>query len=143
MIVWDKHLPHLRLANQLLHVSHIPQDVYWRALCDEQGRPLIIVIYTRWTPWNVEITVLSLEPKAVSRGFIRSCLAFAFSRVGRVTVIVRAEDARTLNLVLRLGFVREARLARWFGQQDGVVFRLLKEECKWRVEHEKALAAAA
>lgn len=68
-----------------------------------------------------------------SREFMRVCYSYVFHqcKLRRITVVVEADNERSLVMCRKLGHVQEGVLKQWFGAKDGIVFRMLKEECKW------------
>lgn len=143
MILWDKHPAHLQLANEKLGTNFNPTQVMWRTLLKADLTPQAVIIFSDWTPWCCEVSGVVLEKGCVTRFFIHSCAEYAFRHVGRVNAVVRADNKEVLALLPRLGFTQEAVLRQWYGEQDGVLFRMLRDQCKWlRNKHEEPLAAA-
>lgn len=71
------------------------------------------------------------------RHFIRSIFRVGFGladgqwRCQRATAITRASNADAQRALIKLGFTFETDLGRWFGAEDGMCFRMYREDCKW------------
>ena len=133
MNLWTMHVPHLELLNKKLGIELNPKVVTWVANCDDVAEPLTVVAFSNWTPWTCELTVWS-TPKGLSRLFIRHCLEYPFIQANRRRVNAVVSDPIVYDYLVRLGFTPEAVLKNWFGNKDGLMFRLLKEDCKWLKE---------
>lgn len=98
------------------------------------GEIMGVVAYDHWTPGNCEMSIASdLTGHWMTREFLRLAFAYPFLQCGlrRVTGVVEEDNWRALNLDTRLGFVFEGRLRKWFGDKDGIVLGMLREECRW------------
>ena len=136
MNLWTMHVPHLERLNRELGIGLDPKIVTWVTNCDDAAEPLTIVAFSNWTPWTCELTVWS-TPKGVSRLFIRKCLEYPFVQAGRRRVNAIVSDTVVYGYLVRLGFTPEAVLKNWFGDKDGLMFRLLREDCAWLYAKER------
>lgn len=133
MIYAAQDLAVLDWASKILNVAFDPKQCAWVANVSDSGELLAVVIYTRFSPWNCEMSVASASPKWASRGFIRAAFHYPFKQCGmnRVTAAVEPDNTKSIDMLERLGFVREATLAEWFGDKDAYVYRMTRKECKW------------
>lgn len=92
-----------------------------------------LVWYSNWTRHNCEMSVYSWTPRAWGRKFLEAVFGYPFNQCGmrRVTAIVDEANTRSLRLVRGLGFVEEARMREFHGHRDGILFRMLTDECRW------------
>lgn len=100
----------------------------------EDGSIAAVVLYTRFTRSNVEMSIASDGTATwLERGFIRAVFGYPFIVLGRrrVTVITNEHNRRVLRQAERLGFTPEGRLRGWYGDDDGILFGMLREECAW------------
>ena len=67
------------------------------------------------------------------RHFIRTIFRVGFVewKCLRATAITRASNAAAQCALVKLGFTFETDLGRWFGAEDGMCFRMYREDCKW------------
>jgi RimJ/RimL family protein N-acetyltransferase len=134
LIVFDQDPRLLAFASVVLGVRFDPAQSTWISNIADDGEPLAVVVYTRFSPYNCEMSIATDgRRKWATRAFLRSCYRYPFIQLGlvRVTGVVEDGNERALRLNQALGHVEEARLKSWFGAKDGIVFRLLKSECRW------------
>lgn len=134
MIVIEQDPKYLIWANDVLGVTFDPSSSTWISRINENGQITAVAVYNMGTTYNVEMSVASdLTGKCVTREFLEAAYKYPFNqlRLRRVTAIVKDGDERTLKIARKLGHIEEARLKNWFGEKDGIVMRMLKEECKW------------
>lgn len=67
------------------------------------------------------------------RHFIRTIFRVGFVewKCLRATAITRATNEKAQRALVQLGFTFETDLGRWFGAEDGMCFRMYREDCKW------------
>lgn len=134
MITFAQDSALLAFANAVLGVRFDPAQSSWISNLHEDGSPSAVVVYTRFSTHNCEMSIATDgSRKWATREFLRQCYRYPFIQMGlcRVTGVVEDGNERALRLNRALGHVEEARLKAWFGDKDGIVFRLLKDECKW------------
>jgi RimJ/RimL family protein N-acetyltransferase len=80
---------------------------------------------------NIDLAIATARP--VVRGIIRAICHYVFIqlRCERVTVRVRKSNKNALKSAAKLGFKYECSLERWFGSENGVQLKLMREHCKW------------
>lgn len=133
MIVWEQRLEDLEFVNTVLGVTFIPSETAWLASVDSTGKRLGVVVYNRFSKHNCEMSVAAASARFLSKQNLKAFFGYPFyqCQLRRVTAVVEADNKRSLEFCRRLGFVEEGVLRKWFGDQDGIVLGLLKEECRW------------
>lgn len=134
MISHEQNIEYLAWANEVLGSNFIPTQSAWITRLMEDGAIAAVVIFNMFTEHNVEISVATDRTgKGATRDFIAVCYRYAFiqCKKRRVTFIVEVGNDLSLRMARKLGHAEEARLIGWFGKNDGIVFRMLREECRW------------
>ena len=100
---------------------------------DKNGEILCVVLYSNWLVSGCEMVIASSSPRWATKGFMYAAFAYPFIQAGkdRVTFIVADNNLKSLKMCHRLGAKVEGKARRWFGKNDGVIFGLLREECKY------------
>jgi RimJ/RimL family protein N-acetyltransferase len=95
-------------------------------------KPVAVVAFHSWTGDNVEMAVVA-EPGGGSRGLLNWLFGYAFDQLKcvRATARVVEDNARSIRMVERLGFIQEGRLRRAKDGKDVLIFGLLKEELSY------------
>ncbi len=91
-----------------------------------------VVIFTNRRQHSVEMAVAGAG-RWLSRALLHWIFHYAFVQVGvgRVTAIVRGDNARALSFNEHVGFQQEGLLRGAYGDQDMVVMGMLRPECHW------------
>lgn len=134
MITTEQNVGLLAWAGSVLGVRFDPARSAWISRINADGTPAAVVVYTRFSPHNCEMSIATDgRARWGSREFMRVCYRYAFEQcaLARITVVVEADNERSLAMCRKLGHVEEGRLKHWFGAKDGIVLRMLKEECRW------------
>ena len=133
MIVFDQHSDFFNYINAALGVKFDPSNSRCIASVTEDAKILGVTMYSRFTPWNCELSVASSTPRFIDRGYLRAVFRYPFEQLGltRITAIIEDGNSKAIELDRRLGFIEEATLKSWYGDKDGIVLRMLKDECKW------------
>lgn len=132
----------LEAASKLLGVRFIPEQSAWIS-CLDGDRLLAVTVFTRFSPWNCEMSIASWSPRWGFRKYLDLCFGYAFRQCGveRVSVVCEESNAKSRDMVQRLGWKEEARLVKWFGKQDGILYRMLRDECPWTGVEDARMAA--
>lgn len=95
-------------------------------------RPLCAAVFNDFNGSNIEMTIVA-EPGGISRGVIRYIAHYVFRKCGcrRLTVRTKKRNKKAAQMALRFGFTFEHVSRRFFPDDDAVVFRMLREECRW------------
>jgi RimJ/RimL family protein N-acetyltransferase len=99
-----------------------------------QGQLAGGVVYSEYRGNDVRANIASISPHWLSRDVLRQLFAYPFRQLGcnRITVLIRATNARSERLARWLGFVPEGRLrAAMSTGEDALVLGMLRHECRW------------
>lgn len=90
------------------------------------------VVFHMWTICDVELGA-ALEPGGINRRIIQGIARYVFQGEGkrRATIVTPASNLKAQEAAKRLGFKFECRKSDLYPTEDGIVFRLLRSECKW------------
>ena len=119
--------------NNILGVRFDPaQSICIASLCNI-GEILGVVVFSRFMDHNCELSVAAISPKFITRKFLHVLFYYAFITAGkrRITAVVEDGNMIALDMDKRLGFVQEGRLKHWYGEKDGIILRMLREECRF------------
>lgn len=99
----------------------------------DDDRPMCAFVFNDHTGANIEMTVYA-EPGGMTRGVLRYVANYVFnsSNCRRLTVRTKKRNKRVLKLAPRYGFTYESVAKHYYGDDDAVVFRMLKEDCRFR-----------
>ena len=133
IVDWSQNLDHLHFASSAIDVKFDPAQVTWLASLDESGNLLGVVVYSRFSECNCEMSVVAASPKFLTRKALKAFFGYPFHqlKLPRVTAVVATNNKRAFNFNQRLGFVVEGYLRKWFADADGIVLGMLKDECRW------------
>lgn len=98
------------------------------------GQIRAVVIYDRTNDFDCMMHITSDESGHwLTRLFLRAAFHVPFMQWGlcRVTGLVREDNRRALAFDKRLGFIEEGRIRKAFGDCDGILLGMLKEECRF------------
>lgn len=95
-------------------------------------RPLSAFVFNDYTQSNIEMTVYA-EPGGITREVLRYVASYVFlkNKCRRLTVRTKKRNKRVLKLAPRYGFKYECIAKHFFADDDAVVFRMLKEDCRF------------
>lgn len=129
----EQHVSCLEFVNNMLGVKFTPDMARWISNIDDDGKLLGVVVLSRFTPWNCELSAASVSPKTWSRAMLKAVFSYCFIDCGlsRITAVVEDGNITALEFDKRLGFVQEARLKDWYGDKDGILLRMTRDECRW------------
>jgi RimJ/RimL family protein N-acetyltransferase len=124
---------YLAWACEKLRVRFNPKDVTWLAAVDSNGILAGVVVYSRHSTTNCEMSVVAANPRFLTRRTLRAFFGYPFNQLGylRVMAVTEHTNRHAADFLQRLGFVLEGYLRKWFGTADGLLMGMLKEECPW------------
>jgi RimJ/RimL family protein N-acetyltransferase len=133
MIDYAQRPEHLKWAESLLGQRFDARAACWLTSLDQTGKILGVVIFSRFTTGNCEITVASVDPRFISKRFAFAVAAYPFLQLDcrRVTAFIAVENAKSLSLAQRLGFRIEGTARDWFPTGDAHILGLLRQDCKF------------
>lgn len=119
--------------NEILGVKFDPKMAICMASLSSSGDILGVVVYDRFTTTGVELSVASVSPRFLTKDFLDAVFHYPFVTCGktRVTAVIEEDNHRAMRLNTGLGFVSEAKLKCWYGNKDGIILRMLRDECRW------------
>lgn len=112
---------------------------HWTDICqaigqvDNEGNILVGVMYDGYTGSSIAIHSRCDQPKKVSRDFYKAIFDYPFNKlkVKRLTGLVCITNKKAQKVNEHLGFKREAVLADYFPDGDGIVYIMRPEECRF------------
>jgi len=98
----------------------------------EDNRPLSAFVFNDFNHSNMEVTAIS-DPGGITRSVLRYLGDYVFNKSDcrRLTMRTKKRNKRMLQLAPRLGFKYECIAKHYFPDDDAVVFRMLREDCRW------------
>lgn len=119
--------------NDMLKVKFVPDQAICFTSLAQDGSIMGVVAVNNFTEFNCELSVASNNPRFVNRTLLDVIFHYVFITAGktRVTAIMEDGNEAALTLNRRLGFVDEGRAKCWYGKKDGIILRMLREECRW------------
>lgn len=103
----------------------------------DKGEIVVGIIYNNYypRPGRMQATIAASRPGWASRGILRAFFWYPFvqERCTRLEATTAQSNQRASRLLTGLGFQLEgaARQGWWDGQQDMLMFGMLRSECKW------------
>ncbi len=90
-------------------------------------------VYNNFNAGNVDLSVVTSDPRAGQRRFIKAMFHYPFMVCGarRVSAKTRAGNLQAQKGLERLGFVKEGVLRQWFDGEDAFIYGMCRHECKW------------
>jgi RimJ/RimL family protein N-acetyltransferase len=99
---------------------------------DEDGRMIAGVVYHNYDPFlaGIEVSCASDGARWANRETFRALLRYPFTqlRCARITAATPRRATSTRQFLEGLGFVREGSLRRAFGDDNAIVYGLLRED---------------
>lgn len=133
MIDYTQSSEALAWAESILGCSFKDTPATWLTSRDQNGTILGVVIFSRFTTGNCEITVASSTPRFISKRFAYAVALYPFVQLScrRVTAFVAVDNEKSLRLAQQLGFRIEGTVKEWFPNSDAYILGLLRKDCKW------------
>lgn len=100
----------------------------------DDGQLIAGWVYTAYDGHSVMIHVASTDPRWMSKGRLFALFHYPYEQLGvvRINAVIARKNKRARRVCERLGFKEEGLLRRGYdGKQDGVVYGMLKHECRW------------
>ncbi len=142
MIDFNQHPAYLAFAEGVLQVKFDMRAVTWLTSLDQNGSILGVVVFSRFTTGNCEVTVAARTSHFLTKRFLLASCAYPFIQLGcrRVTAIIAAGNERSLSLAQQLGFKEEGELVDWFPSGNAKILGLLRKNCKWLKDYDNGLS---
>lgn len=89
-------------------------------------------VFNNYTGSNIDISIAA-EKGRISRQAIKEVARYTFGQLGcrRISVLTRRKNRHVLKMAPRFGFRWEAVLKSYFPDDDAVLFRMTRDECRW------------
>lgn len=137
MKICDKQLPaYFQFANHAIGEECFEYGPSTKCLAnlDDHGNIRAVVVYDRITDYDCMMHIASDGTKNwMSRQYLVMAFHVPFVQWGlrRVTGLVKAGNEQALSFDKHLGFVQEGVIRCGFGDCDGILLGMLKEECRF------------
>lgn len=101
---------------------------------DERGNIRAGAVFNQWNGSNIEVTIYG--PRGFGKDAIKSVFRYAFTqlRANRLTATTERANKTMQRILPRMGFKFESVQPKYYGphrKNDGIVFRMLRDECRW------------
>ncbi len=89
-------------------------------------------VFSEYTGNDVHMYCVSENPKIFQRRYFKQMFDYCFEtmKVKRVSAMCNESNLRSRKLISGVGFKQEGRLRRYFGNEDALVYGLLKEDMR-------------
>ena len=133
MVILEQHPAFFMYINNILGVNFTPDIAKVISSVTEDGKIMGVTAFSRFSEHNCELSVASTTPRFMTRQYLEAVFHYPFvtSKKRRITAIIEEDNLAAQEIDKALGFVYEARLKNWYGNKDGIVMRMLEEECQW------------
>lgn len=110
----------------------------------DNHRPMCAVVFNEYNGSNIEMTIYA-DKGGITRGVIRYISQYVFNQLKcrRLTVRTKKRNKFVLKLAPRVGFTYEHVASRYFPDDDAVVFRMYREDCRWIEQDANLIPARA
>ena len=141
MVTGNQKQEYLDLFNEILGMDLALCDLKMLTELDGNGNAMAVAGFFNSSEYNIEGAIASKQGWSATRFFARACFDYAFNRCGaaRITCYTRVSNIKSIYFQTRIGFKREfdGVLKHWFGDENGIQFVMLKNDCKWLKETKK------
>ena len=98
----------------------------------DDNRPLCAVMFNDFNQSNIEMTIYA-EPGGITRPVLKYLAHYVFVKNGcrRLTVRTKKSNKHVLQLAPRYGFKYECIAKDFFPDDDAVMFRMLRKDCRF------------
>lgn len=133
MISIEQKQEYFDYINKILDVKFDPKLCVCFASLSNDGKINGVCVVDRFTQYGCELSVASTTPRFLTRDFLDVIFHYVFitAKKTRITAMIEEDNHKAMRLNQGLGFVIEGTLKGWYGKKDGIVLRMLKEECRW------------
>lgn len=89
-------------------------------------------VFSEYTGHDVHMHCASIDPRIFQRRYFKQMFDYCFEmlNVQRVSAMCNESNGRSKKLIEGVGFQQEGRLRRYFGNEDALVYGLLKEDMR-------------
>ena len=88
------------------------------------------VIFSEWTKNDIHVSVVSTNARMWQKRILRILFHYTWVTCGciRMSALAKESNKKSRRLLEALGFKEEGRLRKYHGNEDGVVYGILKED---------------
>lgn len=124
---------YFHFINTILDADFEPVKSKCISAVDDDGEIMAVIAFSNFTHWNCEISAAAVKSGWRTPEFVHTVFYYVFVTCGKIraTTIIREDNVKSIALQYKFGFTKEAVLKNLYGDKDGIVFRLLKEDCKY------------
>ena len=100
---------------------------------ERDNQIICAAIYHDLREGQIEASIAASSRRWASRSVLHTLFAYPFKQVGAHRLLVQCNEAnaKAMKMNRQLGFVQEGRLRHLHGPDDGILWGMLKDECKW------------
>jgi len=121
----------LHQATGVMFRSQYFYDVCMTARTDN-GTLMAVAVGERKSPHDIHLSVLVLDPRAITRRVLRKLFTALFAKSTRVTVLIDPDNMEAIDRIRRMSFTYEGFLRLGLdGRRDACIYGMLKGECPW------------
>lgn len=97
------------------------------------GELTYAIMYENYTKRSVEVTFAAAPGAVMPKEFLFAIFDYAFNYLGVTKMIAKIEEVnwKSINMVEKMGFVRECRIQDVFPSGAMVIYSLAVEDCRW------------
>lgn len=117
---------------------HIGEQIIWGHKCAPIGVAIgsqiaAGIVLDPKTTYDVHISVVVLDPAAITRRVLREICNFAFTgNFVRMTALIHPKNKQARKQMQSLGFKQEGCVRKGFdGKSNAIMYGMLKSECPW------------
>ncbi len=91
------------------------------------------VVYHDFRGNQIEASIASISKFWATKPILRALFSYPFIqlKVNRMLVLCAEDNAKAMKMNKQLGFTKEGRLRGLFDKSDGILWGMLKNECKF------------
>lgn len=98
-----------------------------------KGKLKAVVMYTNFTGENCEMHIASNSQDWCSRSVLHDLFWYPFEvlKVNRVSAMTHKSDTKLQSFMQRVGFEHEGTMKEFYGDDDAIIWGMLKRHCSW------------
>jgi RimJ/RimL family protein N-acetyltransferase len=97
-----------------------------------EGEVLGVLVAEFQVWFEAHVTWAIDDPRFMTRRLLRAVFSTLFSRAVRITAMSRPDNEKSIQVIRHLGFTYEGYLRLGIeGKWDGMIFGMLRNECRW------------
>ena len=97
------------------------------------GEVIAAAVYHDLRKGQIEASIAATSRRWATRSVLHTLFAYPFKQVGAHRLLVQCSEAdeKAMKMNRQLGFTQEGRLRHLHGPDDGILWGMLRDECKW------------